>query len=162
MTHPPIGIWENSSQCSFSQGCHPACGSGSVVYRPPDRNKCESFLYVQEVNDIHFHKLISLYMIKGYLPRIYYSNVGSPWKQSLRQRQVNLFGTTILSSGFMICGWRAKMTEVGEMNFSSRLNFVIHWLWIWKTIFLLNFHIYKVNITKPWLTVLLRGLHEMV
>lgn len=72
-----------------------------------------------------------------------------PQKQSLRQRQVNLFGTTILSSGFMICGWRAKMTEVGEMNFSSRLNFVIHWLWLWKTTFLLNFHIYKVNITKP-------------
>lgn len=88
-------------------------------------------------------------MIKGYLPRIYYSNLPPPQKQSLRQRQVNLFGTTILSSGFMICGWRAKMTEVGEMNFSSRLNFVIHWLWLWKTTFLLNFHIYKVNITKP-------------
>lgn len=69
-----------------------------ICLKVSERNKCESFLYVKEVNeDVHFYRLISLYMIQGYFPRNQYLSLGSSWKQSPRQRQVGLFGTTIPS-----------------------------------------------------------------
>lgn len=49
-----------------------------------------------------------------------------------------------------------------EMTFSSKLNFVVHCLWIWKTILVLKFRIYKWNITNPCLAVLPWDLNEMV